>query len=144
MYLDAIKLDRFRSCADTRIKFQSDLIVPVGENNGGKTNIIDAFRLLTLPLNGRRDRYPDDDDIRKGSTETDFRIEGRFADLSDTLKGLLIGADPDPTTDIAVLGMRYQAKVAGYHRGRTSFWAGRFDTAEPEPNNSVASFVRRL
>lgn len=57
MYLDVIKLARFRSCLDVAIKFRPDLTVLVGENNGGKSNIIDALRILTLPLNGRRDRY---------------------------------------------------------------------------------------
>ena len=50
--------------------------------------------------------------------------------------GLLIGAVPDPTVDLAILGMRYQAKSAGNLRGKTSFWAGRFDTAEPEPGST--------
>jgi putative ATP-dependent endonuclease of OLD family len=136
VYLDLIKLERFRSCADCTIKFRSDLTVLVGENNGGKSNIIDALRLLTLPLNGRRDRYPEDDDVRKGSPDPDFRIEGRFTGLSDTLKGLLIGAVPDPTADLAILGMRYQAKSGGSLRGKTSFWAGRFDMAEPEPGST--------
>ena len=136
MYLNLIKLERFRSCADCTIKFRSDLTVLVGENNGGKSNIIDALRLLTLPLNGRRDRYAEDDDVRKGTPVLDFKIEGRFTGLSDTLKGLLIAAVPDPTADLAVLGMRYQAKSAGSLRGKTSFWAGRFDTAEPEPGST--------
>jgi putative ATP-dependent endonuclease of OLD family len=136
VYLNLIKLERFRSCADCTIKFRSDLTVLVGENNGGKSNIIDALRLLTLPLNGRRDRYPEDDDVRKGTPVLDFKIEGRFTGLSDTLKGLLIAAVPDPTADLAVLGMRYQAKSAGSLRGKTSFWAGRFDTAEPEPGST--------
>lgn len=136
MYLHLIKLERFRSCADCTIKFRSDLTVLVGENNGGKSNIIDAIRLFTLPINGRRDRYPEDDDIRKGTTEGEFRIEGKFSGLSDTLKGLLIGAVPDPTKDLAILGLRYQAKAAGSVRGKTSFWAGRFDTAEPEPGST--------
>jgi|CXWL01.1.fsa_nt_gi putative ATP-dependent endonuclease of OLD family len=127
-----IKVDRFRSCTDTVVKFRPDLTVLVGENNSGKSNIIDALRILALPLNGRRDRYPEDDDIRRGTTEAGFQIEGHFAGLSDTLKGLLIGAVPDPTKDKAILGMRYQPKAAGHSRGKISYWAGKFDTAEPE------------
>lgn len=137
MYLDTIKLDRFRSCTDTVLKFRPDLTVLVGENNGGKSNVIDALRLLTLPLNGRRERYPEDDDVRRGSAvANNFVIEGHFAGLSDTLKGLLIGAVPDPTKDKAILGMRYQAKSGGHPRGKTSYWAGKFDTAEPEPGST--------
>jgi putative ATP-dependent endonuclease of the OLD family len=108
MHLDSLRLERFRSCPNVTINLRSDLTVLVGENNGGKSNIIDAVRLLTLPLNGRRERYPDDDDLRRGSTEKSFSVEARFSGLSDTVKGLLISAVPDPTSDVAILGMRYQ------------------------------------
>lgn len=136
MHMDTLTLRRFRSCADVTIKLRPDLTVLVGENNGGKSNIVDGLRLLILPLNGRRDRYPDDEDLRRGSAEGSFTVEGHFAGLSDTLKGLLIAAVPDPTMDSAIFGMRYQTKVAGSLRGRSSFWAGKFDTAEPEPGST--------
>jgi putative ATP-dependent endonuclease of OLD family len=132
MHLESLKLDRFRSCPRVTINLRPDLTVLVGENNGGKSNIIDAVRLITLPLSGRRERYPDDDDLRRGSTEKAFTIEARFSGLSDTVKGLLISAVPDPTIDTAILGMRYQCKTSTSVRGKTTFWAGRFDTAEPE------------
>jgi predicted ATP-dependent endonuclease of OLD family len=38
------------------VKFHRELTVLVGENNGGKSNIIDGLRLLTLPRRRRRDR----------------------------------------------------------------------------------------
>lgn len=133
MYLESLKLERFRSCLNATISFQSDLSVLVGENNGGKSNIVDGLRLLTLPLNGRRERYPEDDDLRRGSTDKTFTIEGRFSGLSDTVKGLLISAVPDPATDIAIFGMRYQCKTSVTNRGKAKLWAGKFDTAEPEP-----------
>src|SRR3954463_14745732 len=99
MYLNGLRLQRFRSCADLWVPFRQDLTVLVGENNGGKSNIVDAIRLLTLPLNGRRERYAEDEDLRRGSAESSFTIEGRFCGLSDALKGLLIGAVSDPTAD---------------------------------------------
>jgi putative ATP-dependent endonuclease of OLD family len=133
MHLDSLRLERFRSCPNVTIKLRSDLTVLVGENNGGKSNIIDALRLLTLPLNGRRERYPDDDDLRRGSAKKTFTLEGRFSGLSDTVKGLLITAVPDPAADVAILGMRYQCKTSANSRGKTTFWAGKFDTAELEP-----------
>jgi putative ATP-dependent endonuclease of the OLD family len=133
MHLESVRLQRFRSCDNTTIDLRPDLTVLVGENNGGKSNIIDAVRLLTLPLTGRRDRYPEDEDLRRGSQDPTFVIEGRFSGLSDTVKGLLISAVPDPVADLAILGMRYQVKSPGFTRGRTMFYAGKFDTAEPEP-----------
>lgn len=132
MHLHSLRLQRFRSCADVTVKLRPDLTVLVGENNGGKSNVVDGLRLLTLPLSGRRDRYPEDEDLRRGSTDACFTIEGQFSGLSDTVKGLLISAVPDPAQDLALLGMRYETKVAGSLRGRRTFWAGRFDTAEPE------------
>ena len=142
MHLDVLKIECFRSCLSATINLQPDLTVLVGENNGGKSNIVDALRLLTIPLNGRRDRYPEDDDIRRDSAELMFTIEGRFSGLSDTVKGLLISAVPDPATDLAILGMRYQAKTAAGLRGKMMFWAGKFDTAEPEPG--AAELIRHV
>lgn len=136
MHLDSVTVQRFRSCPNTTVKLRSDLTVLVGENNGGKSNIVDALRLLTLPLNGRRDRYPEDDDLRRGSTDSTFTLEARFSGLSDTVKGLLICAVPDPAADVAIFGMRYQCKTTGASRGKTTFWAGKFDTAEPEPGTT--------
>ncbi len=133
MHLHSLRLQRFRSCADVSVELRPDLTVLVGENNGGKSNVVDGLRLLILPLSGRRDRYPEDEDLRRGSTDASFTIEGRYSGLSDTVKGLLISAVPDPAQDLAILGMRYQTKAAGSLRGRTTYWAGRFDTAEPEP-----------
>jgi putative ATP-dependent endonuclease of OLD family len=133
MHLDSLRLERFRSCPNVTINLRSDLTVLVGENNGGKSNIIDALRLLTLPLNGRRERYPDDDDLRRGSAKKTFTLEGRFSGLSDTVKGLLITAVPDPAADLAILGIRYQCKTSANSRGKTTFWSGKFDTAELEP-----------
>src|SRR4051794_6569972 len=107
MHLDTVQIQRFRSCADVSVHFRKDLTVLVGENNGGTSNIIDAIPLLTLPLNGRRDRYAEDEDLRHGSVDKSFAIEGRFSGLSDALKGLLISAVTDPTADTANWGLRY-------------------------------------
>ena len=63
MHLDTLKIRRFRSCADLSVQFRKELTVLVGENNGGKSNIVDAVRLLTLPLNGRRERYAEDEAV---------------------------------------------------------------------------------
>lgn len=131
MYLNALKLQRFRSCTELSVPFREDLTVLVGENNGGKSNIIDAIRILTLPLSGRRERYAEDDDLRRGSAESSFDIEGRFCGLSDALKGLLISAVPDPVADLATWGVKYQCGTVK-KRGRASLWAGRFETVEPE------------
>ncbi len=123
MFLERLRLQRFRSCSDTTVDLRPELTVLVGENDGGKSNVIDAMRLLTLPLNGRRDRYAEDDDVRRGTPGGTFAIEGRFSGMSDALKGLLISAVPDPTQGNAIFGLRYQARNEQHARGRLSFWA---------------------
>ena len=61
MHLGSLTISRFRSCDNVTVSFRPDLTVLVGENNGGKSNVEDAIRLLTLPLSGRRERYPEDE-----------------------------------------------------------------------------------
>jgi putative ATP-dependent endonuclease of OLD family len=58
------------------------ITILVGENNGGKSNAIDAIRLLTSPLGGRRELYCETTDIRFGGTKRQFEIIGRFEELS--------------------------------------------------------------
>lgn len=136
MYLDKLTISRFRSCNEISVRFRPDLTVLVGENNGGKSNVVEAIRLLTLPLNGRRERYPEDEDIRRNSQVTNFQLESVFKDLGDTLKGLLISAVPDPLLDEAVFGYRYEARSEQSPRGKTTVWAGRFDTNRPESGST--------
>ncbi len=51
MYLQSLQLSNFRSCYDTTVEFQPTLTLLVGENNSGKSNVIEALRLATAPLN---------------------------------------------------------------------------------------------
>lgn len=136
MYLSSLTITRFRSCENVTVNLRPDLTVLVGENNGGKSNVVDAIRLLTLPLSGRRERYPEDEDVRRNASIPNFQIEGVFQGLGDTLKGLLISAVPDPSKNEAVFGYRYEQRSDRAPRGRTSVWAGHFDTNEPEAGST--------
>ncbi len=124
MHLEQLSINRFRSCLSTTVHFHPALTVLVGENNGGKSNILDAIRLLTKPLNGRRDRYADDTDVRRSVEPHTFVIEGEFAGLSPTIKGLLIAAVPDPASDRALVGCKYEARSGTRPRGRFSHLVG--------------------
>jgi putative ATP-dependent endonuclease of OLD family len=76
MHLATLKLTNFRSFSDAEVPLCSDLTILVGENNGGKSNAIDAIRLLTAPLSGRRELYCETTDIRFGSAERRFELQG--------------------------------------------------------------------
>jgi len=70
------------------VAFPRPLSLMVGENNSGKSNVIDALRILTVPRNGMRfSRWVTTDDFRHdagGARETDeFKLTAKFVDLSD-------------------------------------------------------------
>src|ERR1700722_14657050 len=97
MFLDKLRLNNFRSFEDEQIYFEKDLTILVGENNGGKSNAIDALRLLTVPLSGRREIYCEPSDIRFGSVERRLELQATFSDLSVPQQGRLISAVTDHT-----------------------------------------------
>ena len=67
---------------------------------------------------------------------SDFRIEGRYSGMSVALRGLLVSAVPDPTEDLAIFGLRHQTPAGDSSRARTTYWAGKFEEAEPESGSS--------
>jgi putative ATP-dependent endonuclease of OLD family len=129
MYLSSAKLKNFRSFDDCEIHFQPDLTVLVGENNGGKSNAIDAIRLLTIPLGGRREIYCEPTDVRFQSAATHFELEALFSGLTTGQQGRLISAATDRTLTKALFGLRFDGSRTGV---RPTIWAGREGNA-PEP-----------
>ena len=82
MYLQELSLKNFRSFHQVTIPICKDLTILVGENSGGKSNAIDAIRLLTTPLGGRRELYCETTDIRFGSAERKFALTATSMPLS--------------------------------------------------------------
>jgi putative ATP-dependent endonuclease of OLD family len=70
MYLRTLRLSNFRSCYQMAVTFGPTLTLLVGENNSGKSNVIEALRLATTPLSLRRTRYFDADDLSMGGPDT--------------------------------------------------------------------------
>lgn len=130
MYLQRVKLDNFRSFDAAQFELQKDLTVLVGENNGGKSNAIDAIRLLTGPLSGRREIYCETTDVRFQCGASQFELEALFAELSAGQQGRLISAATDESLTKVSFGLRFDG---GYGGARPHLWAGRAGNA-PEPN----------
>jgi putative ATP-dependent endonuclease of OLD family len=125
MHLRQLELNNFRSFSKERISFGPGLTVLVGENNGGKSNIIDAMRLISRPLSGRRELYCEETDIRFGVTERSFELQATFAGLSPPQQGRLLSATTDDTLQEAIFGLSYHATGKQMHV-RPTVWAGRF------------------
>ena len=131
MQLKNLNLSNFRSFSNESISFEPRLTVLVGENNGGKSNIIDAIRLVSTPLSGRRELYCEPTDIRFDSKVRAFEIAATYSELSPPQQGRLLSATTDDTLTEARFGLTYDATVKQSHV-RPTFWAGRFKAA-PEP-----------
>jgi len=130
MFLKRVKLANFRPFDDAHLELQKDLTVLVGENNVGKSNAIDAIRLLTLPLGGRREIYCEPTDDRFQCLGTQFELEEHFAELSVGQQGRLISAATDAGLTNACFELRYDGSRQGTRPQR---WAGK-DGNAPEPN----------
>lgn len=131
MYLKTLELHDFRSFSEAEIVFRPKLTIFVGENNGGKSNAIDALRLLTWPLTSRREIYCESADIRFGSTDCRFDLKATFADLSPAQQGRFLSAAADPSLRSAILGLTYDEGNAP-PPFRPTVWAGPLNSP-PEP-----------
>jgi putative ATP-dependent endonuclease of OLD family len=123
MYLETVRLQNFRSFENEQICFSDDLTILVGENNGGKSNAIDAIRLLTTPLSGRREVYCESTDIRFGSADKVFELDATFAKLTIPQQGRLISAVTDHSLEKVVFGLTYDETKKRFPVRPTS-WAG--------------------
>lgn len=101
----------------------------VGENNGGKSNAIDAIRLLTIPLSGRREIYCESTDVRFQSAVPHFELEAQFSGLTTGQQVRLISAATDATLTKASFGLRLDGSQTGT---RPTIWAGKEGNV-PEP-----------
>ena len=131
MQLKNLHLVNFRSFSDEQIWFEKNLTVLVGENNGGKSNIIDAIRLISTPLTGRREIYCEYTDVRFGSIKQAFDITATFSSLSPPQQGRLLSATTNDSLNEACFGLSYDTAGKKSHI-RPTLWGGRFKAA-PEP-----------
>jgi putative ATP-dependent endonuclease of OLD family len=131
MYLKSLTLNNFRSFEETEILFFSDLTILVGENNGGKSNAIDAIRLVTTPLGGRREIYCETTDIRFGSLTRHFELIAHFADLSAPQQGRFISVAADQGITGCIFGLSYDEANSRFPT-RPVLWGGHQRTT-PEP-----------
>jgi putative ATP-dependent endonuclease of OLD family len=132
MHLERLEVDGFRSCRHTTAWFQPDLTVLVGENNGGKSNLVDAIRLVTQPADGRRSRYCEPDDLSAGRTTPSFDIRTTYRGLTNAQQGMFIAASDGLAGGIS-RRLRYELPAEGERRGKTTWTVGLNDAIDPEP-----------
>lgn len=131
MHLAGFAIGGFRSCRAVHIPFQSTLTLLVGENNAGKSNVIEALRLATLPLSGRRTRYFEPEDVNRtwdGPVALTMTFEGGSRFQQAQFVGGL-----DLNTGTVTYGVRFHLPSDDRPRGWTERLAGLALAPDPEP-----------
>lgn len=83
MWLRELQICNFRKIEELTVEFPRGLTVLVGENNSGKTAIIDALRLMLLSSRDFDSLRLTEDDFRNGTDYAPIEMSCRFADLSE-------------------------------------------------------------
>jgi len=83
MYLQRIAIKHFRNFVDFAIELSEGLNVIVGENNIGKTNLMDAIRAALGPASSNEPIWLDEDDLNRSvAPDSTMRVDLTFAKLS--------------------------------------------------------------
>lgn len=93
MYLEKLKIRNFRNFEDLAIEFREGLNVIIGENNTGKSAIIDALRLAFCIGDEQRDIYLSETDFHinnNGEQSSTIDIELTFSGISENETGIFI------------------------------------------------------
>ena len=83
MRLRELKIKNFRKLDELTVNFPKGLCVIVGENNTGKTAIIDALRLMLIPSRDLDALRLSEDDFRSGTEGAPIEISCTFSDTTD-------------------------------------------------------------
>jgi putative ATP-dependent endonuclease of OLD family len=137
LYLGRVETSGFRSLRSTVIDLRPAVTVLVGENNGGKSNAVDALLLLTEPLEeGRARRWWGAKDVSDTHTGP-VTLTAIYRDLSAAESGThLQGRVPSPFGADAELCAKYTVSYTPPPPDRRSarpIWSAGDKEGDPEP-----------
>ncbi|HEX5403513.1 MAG TPA: AAA family ATPase, partial [Pseudonocardiaceae bacterium] len=126
MHISQVHASNYRSCRDVTVTLRPDLTVLAGENNAGKSTVIDALRVLTEPLDNGRVPWPTDTEITAG--EVTARLGVTLADIASGQSGTYIegrvSESDSPGVFHARWGLEYLRSADGERRGTTGWFRG--------------------
>ncbi|MFD5560178.1 ATP-dependent nuclease [Kitasatospora griseola] len=138
MFMSKIRVKNFRSCRDMMVELQPDITLLVGENNSGKSNVIEALRLATSPLNPRSARWFDEADRSHGCEDQDVELGVELAGLTPMQQSQYLTA-LDVRSKRAYFTTRYRFTGDATRQRRPVYSAGLTNgpDAEPEKREQV-------
>jgi putative ATP-dependent endonuclease of OLD family len=138
MFVSEVATSNFRSCREVRVSLRPGVTVLAGENNAGKTTVIDALRQLTDALDGRRGAALAESDVYDGCQPSDqVKLHAVLADIDPNQAGtygdaFLPGAEADGKRS-AQWSLTYTRPPLGRRRGTTVWHQGQGREATGEP-----------
>ncbi|MET8029654.1 ATP-dependent nuclease [Streptomyces avermitilis] len=143
VHVSEVLVERFRSCEEARVPLRPEVTVLAGENNAGKTTIVDALRLLSDPVDGRRSRYFEEADVLEAAAHLGGpSLQLELADVGPEHTGAYLEAmvhDPASDGRTARWQVSYTPPQPGSRRGSV-VWAqgtGHPVTGEPPARGGV-------
>jgi len=141
--LTSIEARNFRSLRNVRVPVREHLTVVIGENNGGKSNLLDVVRLVTDPLDGRRDRYWDVDDVARMPGIDSVELTATFELTSREQMGIYSqGILADMTS--ARYRVTYTPPVGSETRGKLMWIAGEGRSSDRDPEPEARGRLRHV
>jgi putative ATP-dependent endonuclease of the OLD family len=125
MYISELRLRNYRSCRGVTVALRPDLTVLAGENNAGKSTVVDALRVLTDPLEQGRVPWPVDADVVDGGETCELGVT--LADIGSGQSGTYLEARVEPSVQggfEARWGYEYRRSIDGERRGVAAWSQG--------------------
>lgn len=143
MYLSKLGVNGFRSLLDVCVPLRPDVTVILGENNGGKSNVLEVIRLVTDPLDGRRERYWEADDVTRISTVSGATVTATFKVTGPEHVGYYSqGILPD--MESVQYEANYTPPQGTDSRGRLIWTAGQGATSDRDPEPEARQRLRHV
>ncbi|MHB1342527.1 MAG: ATP-dependent nuclease [Coriobacteriia bacterium] len=134
MRLASARLTNFRSCYDTRIEFSEHLTLLVGENDAGKSNIVDALRAAITPVSGYPPRFSKERDLSFAADAEVITITRTYKDLTPKEDGVFIPAIVDSHGNL-VQTTTFHAEDGIPRYSRIGHLVGDAGIPDPEPES---------
>jgi len=130
MYIKKVHIENFRKFDNIDFYFQKGVNLIIGENNSGKTTLIDALRLVLCLGQYKKDLYITSDDFhinKCGETAKEIKIDLYFEDLSEEQQKAFFQACDGNDMSKAELHFRYNLyeNLKKQEKVKESFSAGR-------------------
>jgi putative ATP-dependent endonuclease of OLD family len=136
VFLERLDIEGFRNCCES-VRFDSKLTLLLGENNAGKTNIVDALRLVLTADTGSDRLRPRVSDFARdadGSRLSDeFTVTAVFADLDIKAQGIVANALAPKSEGYGKARIGIHAALQDGDEVRWHRFGGDLDRADVEP-----------